>query len=195
MPINAGVGLVLENRVSHNMVWFGVFKDAGGALHLGYRVRLDGSIDATPSSLAAPPGAGAVWLRMRAVPDPVAPKIVLSYSTTGAFAGFTDVEIPSDVANRVFTWAGFLGLGRDATPLAGAVDVTLDDFVSFCPFGELPFYWYVFRDPTLLGEPDLIGAYNVLQSLKPAHTFAAMITSKHLIVGDPLIGIVGRGPL
>lgn len=193
-PLITGTGIYLENRVTRNLLWFGVYRDIASVMRIGYRTRLDGVLGAF-TSVALAPVSGPLWLRMQAKPDPDDPTVTFSYSVTGQFAGFTHVDVELDNANRIYEWAGLRTISTDDTPLAGDVDVTLDNFVTFCPFGELPFHWYVYRDPDLLGEPDLVSAQAVLRSAKPAHTYTSLIVSPHIVLGDPLMGLVGRGPI
>lgn len=188
----AGVGIYLHNRITGDLAWLGVFRDAGGTNRIGYRLRVDGVLGAF-TVLAAAPGAGPLWLRMETDPNPAAGGLNVSWSTTGPNAGFTTTFVSTIFSERLVHWAGFLAWS-DVSGNAGAITADFDDLVAFTPGGSLPFYWYVFRDPLLGGSPDRNGARELAKKIKPAHTWAAPIESKALIAGDPLYGLAGLGP-
>lgn len=82
-------------------------------------------------------------------------------------------------------WAGLY-----ARTLAGAanIDVAFDDVKVRAPYGDRSFNLYVYRDPALLGRPDLVGGNLVLNGLKQAHTRAKLVTAKVALCDDENTG-------
>lgn len=190
---DTGAGIYLQNRVDGALIWLGVYKDAGGTAKIGYRLRHLGALGAF-TEIAAAPGAGPLWLRLETVPDEGAPTVRCGYSTTGPGAGFTVGAIASSAGNAFVQWAGFLATSAAAGALPGAIAADFDDFVVFCPDGDRPFNWHAYRDPALLGEPDMIGAQALAHALKPSHTRAGVCESKSVLAGNDRFGLCGRGP-
>jgi len=133
-----------------------------------------------------------VWLRVSPPAAASSGSYSLAYSTTGEHAGFTATEVATGVVD--VEWAGF-GLYKTTAAAVNPDAATFDDFASFCPGGTVPFWWFVFRDPLLLGAPDLPGANALVAKVKPAHTAAAACESTSVLCGDPRYGLCGRAPV
>lgn len=189
IPDNTGIGVYLRAAPFGNLLWFGVYKLGGGAAQIGYRYVFDG-VPGAFTSIAAAPGAGPLWLRMRVVPDPGGPAVTFSRSTAGEFSGFTSTTVLLGAAARSYFSAGLLAIATNATATAGAIDATFDDFVTWCPMGLSPFHWYVFRGPG--GNPDIAGARLLARKRKPAHTYASVTQDASIIAG---VGLCGTGPI
>jgi hypothetical protein len=107
----------------------------------------------------------------------------LGASSTSATAGFANVASGLDVPNT-YVFAGLYVRTVNAT-LGGSVGWTFDDLRLRVPRGTRQFHWYVLRDPTLPGTPDMPGATRALRLLRQAHTYTAAITNKQLLCDDP----------
>lgn len=187
LPVTAAVGLLLTNRRSTDSLWFGVYNN-GGTLELAYQRRVGGVYALTVTGLVV---TAPIWLRAySSEASPAA--FTLAYSTTGPDAGFAVVNTQSGIADM--EWAGF-GVFGAATSTAGPLQVDLDDFRVFTPEGDRPFYWYVFRDPGVLGEPDILGADALLDKIAQGHTYAAVIENRSVLCDDPRDGLCDHGPL
>lgn len=176
LPVGAFVGLMMHARVGSRTLWFGVYNNAG-TIELGTReVDFGGDSFGAWAPIVAMP-AGPVWLRLQIAPDA---SLGLWYSTSGANSGFT---FYGSAAWPDYDLAGF-GAFTTATP---GVDIVarFDDFVGFTPEGLVPFVWFAYRDPSLPGSPDMIGANALARKVSPAHMYAAACSSKSLILDDP----------
>jgi hypothetical protein len=96
-------GLALHNRASNDFLWFGIYNNAG-TKQLVWRSALDGAAPGAEHVLVTPSGAGPYWLRIATPPGASIGDFILSYSTTSATAGFTDVTINSGLFGDWF-WA------------------------------------------------------------------------------------------
>jgi hypothetical protein len=185
---------VLHNRATGDYLWFGIYNSAG-TKQLVYRRALAGPPAGAVVVLVANAGAGPYWLRIatsqaRAFVDDGS--LTLSYSTTSATAGFTDIPINTGITTG-WRWAGFALYSNVAAPTTSTT-VAFDDFLLHPADSLRPFYWYAFRDPALSGNPDMVGAHLLVQKIKPAYTHAAAIASPSCICDDPLNGLCDRAP-
>jgi hypothetical protein len=192
---SAFAGLALHNRATNDWLWFGIF-NAAGTSQLVWRAAVAGGAPGSGTVLVAHAGAGPYWLRIATsqaagfVDDGA---LTLSHSTLGSNAGFTNVAINSGHA-RGWLWAGLTLFSTVAAPPTTST-ATIDDFMLHSGDSLRPYVWYAFRDMTLPGHPDLIGADRLCQKIKPAYTYAAAITSRKVICDDPRDGVCDRGPV
>lgn len=190
LPADGGVGILLLQRRTQRALWFGVLKD-GGVNKLGYR-KADGATLGAFTPIVNP-AAAAYWLRVSRVDDPSLFGVTykLAYSTVGPNTGFASSSVIIGIDD--FDWAG---LGVFGTAAATGADLTadFDDWKLRCPKSVRPFYWFAYRDPSIPGKPDMIGARHVIKKLKPAHTFGSAIESKSVLAGDERFGLVFVGP-
>lgn len=83
-----------------------------------------------------------------------------------------------------FDWAGFYARTLPGGgPLAAGLDVKFTD-CTLRTNGERPFLWYVFRDPSIPGEPDIIGAQRAAQRIAQAHTKVGIVTTLQAVCDD-----------
>ena len=181
------VGMCLHNRVGNRTLWIGLHSPDGVARQLGYREGTAAGGLGAFTSVAAAPANGPLWIRVRTVHDGT---LVISWSTTGPSAGWTSA---SATAFGAYNIAG-LGMTTDAA-LASAVSVRFDDFIAWTPGALRQFCWFAFRDPTLPGFMDMIGAQLLARVVSPAHMIGAACASKSLLMGDPVLGLVGTTPM
>jgi hypothetical protein len=186
LPANTIAGLFLFSRISNNAIWFGV-KDVAGVRRIGYQIFADNVLGAFVDLAASPD----VPLWVRARPAAAAGSTTFEYSTVGPNSGFVGVDVATGVGD--VAWAGFAAMCTDAA-LGANLDVRFDDFRMIGFDALRTFYWYVYRDPGLPGEPDMIGAHLLARKLKPAHTLASAITSKTVVCDDPVDGLCDHGP-
>lgn len=181
------VGAFFHSRVGSRTLWVGLYSPDGIARELGYR---EGSAAAgldSFTSVATLPSSGPLWIRVQTVSDGA---LVISWSTTGPSAGWSSVTATA--------WGGYnlagLGMTTDA-PLAWNMSVRFDDFGVWMPGALVPFCWFAFRDMTLPGSTDFVGAQLLARVISPAHMVGAACASKSLLMGDPINGTVGATPM
>lgn len=202
LPVGCGAGILMWNAVRSTGVWFGIFNDDGtGLTQLGYRTISDGVLGAW-TSLSSPWATTPVWLRFdllepNGLLDPVGGRrATMSWSVVGPNAGFASSTVNLVGAGfSELVWAGFAAFGTASSVGGGGMTMDFDDFVSFCPNGLRPYNWYVYRNPALAGEPDIIGGRNLVARLKPAHTHSTVIEGKSVLCGNARYGLCGRGPM
>lgn len=126
-------------------------------------------------------------LQQQTAPPPAGGRAsyTVKWSTTGPASGFSSVANLDWVQD--YQWAG-LYLRAHVASLGGGADARIDDVQLRTPHGTRPFRWYVFRDPTLPGAPDLLGGRGIVRRMKHAHTEAEVITSKSLRCDDVTCG-------
>lgn len=194
LPASTGAGMLLTNRVTGDALFFGVYNNAG-TYQLGWRAVLAGAEGAWTSlvALGAVPPATPIWLRIAPPTGAVSGtgEYRFGYSTSGPNSGFTTAQITTNA--DALQWFGFGAFSTIAAPVAG-IDARFDDFLVFAPYGLRPFEWYAYRDPALLGAPDMIGGQLVVDKVKPAHTDAGACESLSVLAGDDRYGLCGRGP-
>jgi len=195
LPIGAFYGLVLHNRAANDWLWFGI-ANLGGDPTVAYRTAVAGNAPGPYAPLDVPVTDGPSWIRI-ASPQRASggggAALTVSYSRTGPSDGFTDVAITSAVPSS-WAWAGF-AITSDFEPLPEAIAVSFDDFVLHNADSDRPYLWYAFRDPTVDGRPDMVGAQRLVQKLKPVYTHAAAVMSKSVRCDDPRDGLCDQGPL
>jgi hypothetical protein len=188
---SVGAALALHNRHTGDWLWFGVYNNAG-TLQVSYRLALAGQPGGVVNALTNI-SAGPVWLRISTSQAPTwvdDGSLTLTYSTTSPTAGLVNTTINSG-HTRGWLWAGFALFSTVASAPA-ATTVTFDDWSLHDRDSLRSFCWYAYRDPSLPGHPDIIGAQRLVQKIKPAYTHAAAITSKSLLYGS---GLYGVGPM
>jgi hypothetical protein len=188
-------GIALHNRATSDWLWFGVYNNAG-TKQLVYRKALAGTAPDAEVVLVPNAGAGPYWLRIatsQAQSFVDNGSLTLSYSTTSATAGFSDVPINAGITTG-WSWAGFV-FYSNVTSSASSTTVTFDDFLLHPADSLRAFLWYAFRDPALAGNADMVGAHLLVQKIKPAYTFAAAVNNAKAICDDPRDGICDRCPV
>lgn len=191
LPNNAVIGLFLFDRVSNDALWFGV-EQAGVHRALGYILWQGGVHQGFVQLLALAPSTP-IWLRVR--PQTLQDVMftpLLGYSTTSAVDGFTETTGTSFTLNPPNNaGVGVLGLSGVTT----ALQATFADFRLLAYRGDRPFRWYAYRDPSLAGSPDIVGAQLALAGAKPAHTYAGVCQNMSVLCDDTRDGLCDRGPL
>jgi hypothetical protein len=198
LPSGAEVGLVFFDFARTHAFLFGVARNFNTFSVVSERflrgVSQGGTIHTTTSQTTH-------WLQIvqntsALIHDPTGESLqphTVSWSTTGPTTGF------SSATNIPFcycvNWVGMYARQQTgvSTTLGVALDVSFGAVAVRSGRGMRPFYWYVVRDPTLPGTPDLVGARLAINRLKQAHTKANVITSKSLLFDDPNTGF-DRGP-
>jgi len=181
---NVEVGVWTGNKALNNFMLLGLKQD--GVFKVVAENFISGMSQGlvTEEVLGANPAA--IWLRLRQDPDTGG--WIPSWSVTSGTAGFT-VAATIDQPAKVH-WAGFYLRG-----VAGAGPVVdFDEFVLWTPSGTRPFNAYVFRDPGLGGQPDLVASHSVIAEIRHAFTHATIITSRALLCDNPDSGC-DRGPM
>ena len=185
LPADAEAGLYLAHGVSGAHLFFGYRNVAGGQL-VYQRYRDGAALDGAPVVLAAgAPAGGAYWLRIRVQGGG---ELTLEWSTDGVT--FADLANLSWIAG--WRWLGFYV--RNYAVLPGALDVRFGDFLARQPLGTRPFCAYVYRDPAIAGEPDLIGARALMRRFRYAFWHAAPTVSRSLLCDDQ-DSVCDAGPL
>lgn len=192
LPVNTMCGIHIHNRRSNNTLWFGVYRDGGGTLHVGW-ASFVGNVMSAFTALAAA-GAAPLWIRLEQR-DAAAATYRMSWSATGTTptSGFTTHDIT--IAFTDPEWAGFGAVSTDAA-LATDLTIRVDDFLLRTPNAmNRPNTWYAYRDPGLAGAPDMVGGKLLVKKVKPAHTYAAAIQNKSVLCDDPRDGCCDVGPM
>lgn len=123
-------------------------------------------------------------------------QIVLRFVSTGLFevASITGgvatvyssaVAGPSSLVagdNKGVRWGGICCVSRDVA--SAQQDADFDDFQVFEPETERGLNFLVYRDPALPGTYNVDKAQAQLDKQEPAHTWGAVSTQRHLILGD-----------
>lgn len=191
LPVGVIAGLYIQNRVDGATMWLGA-KNVAGTVKIGYQI-FEGGVMGAFVTLVTPALSTPYWLRLR---PPVGTSIggitemLVGYSTTGPTSGFIEASLSTGVEAE---WAG-VAVCSD-TVIASSLNVRFDDFILLSYAGDRPFNWYAYRDPALAGTPDIVGAEILALKMRPAHTYAAAITSKSVLCDDPRDGLCDRGPL
>lgn len=194
LPANAHAGLMITNRAAIGSATFFGVRNLAGSYQLVAEEFRD-NVSQGIVVLAALGGApAAMWLHLRTHYDPASvtglEQVICAWSTTSATAGYTEAA-PFDHTPGS-QWVGmFL---RTVGAIAGAADVRFDDMLIRAPYGDRPFHAYIYRDPTLPGRLDRIGANAVIRELAQAHIQATVTSSLTFVAGDPL-SIVGETPV
>jgi hypothetical protein len=102
----------------------------------------------------------------------------VKWSTTSATTGFSSASgVPFSYC---VNWIGMYARSTAAS-LATALDARFDDVAIRSNRGTRPFWWFLYRDPSLLGSPDLLGAQRAADRLKQAHTKVYVTTSRSVV--------------
>jgi hypothetical protein len=196
IPDKGEAGIVFYDWVNQHALLFGL-RNAGGVYELITEAFFSGvSQGVTVQHVSA---LATHWLHLGPTADVAAlptdeVHFTAAWSTTSEIAGYSS-SAPI-TAKKAFQYAGMYVRSTDAlgAGLAGALDVSFDDAILRNPFGTRSDRWYVFRDPTLPGSPDLPGARSTMKRLKQAHTDGTVITSKSFFC-DSAISTCDGGPL
>lgn len=177
------VGVHLYDRGrSGSELWFGVH-NTGGTLQLGWRLRVAGVLGAF-TALATASG-DSYYLRVRQT-------ATSTYELWWSIVGFED---ESGNTTTIFGPPAVNSVGLAAVASAAATGATLVAWAAFTvriPQGRRAFRWYALLDPSF--DPDLAAANAVLPGLKPAHTYAAAVSSRSVLCDNTSSGC-DRGPL
>ena len=102
----------------------------------------------------------------------------VKWSTASATTGFSSASgIPFSYC---INWIGMYARSTVAS-LGTALDASFDDVAIRSSRGTRPFWWFLYRDPSLPGSPDLLGAQRAADRLKQAHTKVYVTTSKSVL--------------
>ncbi|MGN6103743.1 MAG: hypothetical protein ACTHU0_01440 [Kofleriaceae bacterium] len=191
LPTGCGVGLLLCNRATNDAVWFGVWNDAG-TLRLGWQRRLGEVTNAIqPLGVAAPTPIELELFTEMASGGIFTPG---QFWMVGSGGGITTVRQLVSAGVVDSQWGGLGVFGSSAsTPIALSVDI--ERLIAFCPDGDRPFFWYALRPPGLSGTPDMTGAHDLVERIKPGHTYSTATQSRSVLCDDPRDGLCDRGPL
>lgn len=193
LPADAEAGILLRHGRG-DRVWFGVTGATAGVSEIRYQRWRDGVlVDSAPVALASA-GSGDVWLRVRGMPgtaflgDGEQP-LQFEWSEDGV-----NFDVRSSITwVRDHQWAGFYVRGLDAS-LSTNVDVRFHKLLHREPLGWRAYRWYAYRDLGLGGAPNMEAAQSLVVAVKPAHTYAAAISSLSVLCDDAGSGC-DRGPL
>jgi hypothetical protein len=185
LPAGAEVGLAFWDWARVNAFLLGVRNNAGTIQVISERflrgVSQGVTVHATTSLTSH-------WLQLTQnvparvlVQDPTGETLqphAVRWSTTGPTSGFSSASgLPFCYC---VNWVGHYARASLAS-LPSALDVSFDDIAVRAGRGTRPFLWYIYRDPSLPGGPDLVGAGGAINRLKQAHTGAVVITSKSVL--------------
>lgn len=193
LPPDAEAGILLRHGRGDRL-WFGVTGETAGVSEVRYQRWRDGVLeDGAPVALAST-GSGDHWLRYRLDPVP---------GLTGNGEQLLQLEwsedgINWDIRSAIlwtddFQWAGFYVRGLDAS-LSTNVDVRFNKLLHREHRGWRAARWYAYRDLGLGGAPNMEAAQSLVVAVKPAHTYAAAISSLSVLCDDAGSGC-DRGPL
>lgn len=183
LAANAEVGVFFGDRAAGNFILLGYRNNAGtfqiitesftswASQGVTVRATLGGLVTAWLHLFVEPPTSG------------FGPnvKVTAAFATAAEAGPYTSTSgIDSGFAKA--QWAGLY-----ARTVGGAanIDVAIDDTKVRQAASDRPFHLYVYRDPALSGQPDVVGANLILRGLRQAHTEAAFITAKIALCDDP----------
>lgn len=173
LPANSEVGIAFFSNTSGNAILFGL-RNNGGTYQLIIERFLkfvsQGVTVETTASLAT------MWLFLQQLPGGTLTTNATykaSWSTTAQLSGYT--AFPTFSHPSAFHWMGFYARTFGAT--TAALDMSFNEVILRNPYSRRAFNWYVFRDPTLPGSPDIASAESALARLKQAQTEAHVITT------------------
>lgn len=176
-PVSTIAGLTFLNWMTGDTFWYGIYNDAG-TRKIAWQQLKDATLSSATVTLATTSNA-AYYLRVR---QTAAGTYVVSHSTTG----FDSASAVETTVTGVFQGATYVGLGAmsTATTIAGDLSATFDAFTYRAPASKRPYHWYAYRDTGLSGDPSMIEAMRLARQVRPAHTYAAAITSLSLLCDD-----------
>jgi len=185
LPVGADVGLVFWDFARTNAFLLGVRNNAGAIQVVSERflrgVSQGLTVHATTSLTSH-------WLQLtqnvpgrtliRDITGESQQPHTVRWSTTGPTAGFASASgIPFCYC---INWVGHYARANVAA-LPSALDASFDDFAVRAGRGTRPFSWFLYRDPSLPGSPDLVGATGAALRLRQAHTAVFVTTSKSVL--------------
>jgi hypothetical protein len=177
--LNAGaeVGVMFANRSINGAVLLGIRNDLGTYRIVRESVELGSTQGATV--LATLGGVVPAWFVLDQDPDNLG-DFRARWSVVGAEGPFDEATFTVAELEE-FHWAGHYA----RTHLGAAnIDVSFDDTSVRAPFGVRSFHFYVYRDPTIPGAPDFLGANAVLRGLKQSHTHARAVNTLEALYDD-----------
>lgn len=192
LPTSGEVGVYFADRVRNNFFLLGLRNNAGV-----FQIVTETFVAGVSSGAVVQAVSSLVphWLHIFHQAKPhleTLTGITARWSTTSGTAGFSQV---ADLAFPAgFQWCGMYARGTAAALGGGGLDATFSGVLHRCPFGDRSLRFYVYRNPTLPGVPDLLAAHNLLQGIKQSHTQGTVITSKSILCDDPTTGC-DRGPM
>ena len=179
LPDKGEAGILFGDLASGHFILLGVRNTAGT-----YQVVREVFIDWASQGVVAVATTSAVkhWLRLTSndsrVPLVVGAgmwKFEAGWSTSGPTSGWS---FASNInAARFYQYTGMY-----ARTVGGAIGSTMtikfDNWQSISGKGQRANEWYVYRDPSLPGTPDLVGAERALRRLRQSYTAAHVCTAK-----------------
>lgn len=193
LPADAEAGILLRHGRG-DRVWFGVTGATAGVSEIRYQRWRDGVlVDSSPVALASA-GSGDVWLRVRGMPGTA----FLGDGEQPLQFEWSEDGVTFDVRSSItwvrdHQWAGFYVRGLDAS-LSTNVDVRFHKLLHREPLGWRAARWYAYRDLGLGGAPNMEAAQSLVVAVRPAHTYAAAISSLSVLCDAAGSGC-DRGPL
>jgi hypothetical protein len=172
------VGIMFADRSRSHAFLLGYRRDAGGVLRL-VTEEIKYGVPQGATVRNSPAGLDPVWFHLRAQDDfdgltDTQTRIDARWSFTSASGPFTEVlDIVSSF--RGFQYVAFYARANAAG--GPDVDVAFDDARVRAPYGDRPFWFYVYRDPADPGAPDYLGANAVLGGLRQAHTIGRAVST------------------
>lgn len=185
---NMIVGMVWWEGVGGDALWVGVTKSGSDYL-LVERSRIAGVVSA-PTTIANVGSYPHLYLRVRRMyPNGL-------YQVERNTTGFLDAMTVAAVTGPTRTsYVGQSVICDSVIDAGEALDISFDEATLYAPKGRRPFFWYVYRHPSLpSGSPDMVGARLLTQRYKPAHTHAYAITSFSLLCDSPE-SVLDGGPM
>lgn len=184
LPDGGEAGIVLWDWTAGSMMFLGLANVSGTYKVQYQRVRSRVNTDAAPVVLATLANAK-TWLRFAPRATAYSPSdgdqdYVFSWSQTSNAEEDLSSSSPVTFSRAGCLYAGLYFRGT----VASAADVRFDEFAFRNGLGSRPFYWYVFRDPVLGGEPDVPGANRVVNRMRHAFTSAHVVESRSFLCDD-----------
>lgn len=183
LPADCEVGILLRSWRGDRL-FFGVRNTAGVYQVVYQRWRAGVLVDAAPVVLDTTANV-AHWFRIRLDPAPAVLigagelRLQLEWSVDGVTFGAE----PGLQWIRDWNWCGFYARGTDAA-LATDLDVRFSEHLHREHRGRRAYRWYAYRDLGLGGAPNLEQGQALVTSVKPAHTYAAAISSLDVLCDD-----------
>ena len=183
LPSSTGeAGLYARHGFNGGHLFLGVRNTAGTYEVVSQRYRGNIAQDGGSATVHATVSSAARWLRLR-------------HTSTaeffGSFAYAWEVGWSADgltwstagiTGNEPPLWLGFYARGDSS--ISADLDVAFDRWRARTPDGPRPFSVYVYRDPGLGGNPDVLGASALLRRYRHAYVHHAAITSRSLLCDD-----------
>jgi hypothetical protein len=195
LPASCWAGIYQLDLVTGYFQIFGLYNQGGNRRLWTRKVDSQGVIDIFGAS--NPLGAATTyWLRSVDSGAGFGGTIVLPYHRldgAGYEAGWLD-DFGSDPYNIIGgnrCWWG-LAIGSDLSALASAISVDVLECRVWCPQWRGVYDWFIYRDPAILPTAyDRVGAQQVVDRMKPAHTRGTIIESLAAVAGSPYSRVGG----